>query len=186
MILIVDCGTSWLSEICEHVPDHEVIDMNSLADIQFDRYQGIVISGAPTLLTESNIDLYKQRFSFIKNSSIPILGICLGHQIMGTLFGATISKGNCIDRMEPIEIVTDDPLFRDIENEALFREEHSEYISLPEDFLLLARSGSCGNEAMRHKNRLLYGVQFHPEVSGVAGGRLFANFLSYVEKHSSP
>ena len=78
--------------------------------------------------------------------------------------------------MEAENLAKDD-LFQDIENHSLFQEEHSESITLPEEFLLLAKSKTCDNEVMKHKTKSIYGTQFHPEVSDNNGKILFRNFL---------
>ena len=96
---------------------------------------------------------------------------------MGLLCGSEINAGKHINKKEQIEIVKQDDLFQGIENQALFREDHSEFITLPKEFYLLAKSKSCNNEAMRHKHKELYGTQFHPEVSNNNGKKLFRNFL---------
>lgn len=79
--------------------------------------------------------------------------------------------------MQRIEILKGNDLFIGIQDLAEFREEHAEFISLPKNFILMAKSKSCGNESMKHKSKSIYGVQFHPEVSGENGKKLFKNFL---------
>ena len=83
-----------------------------------------------------------------------------------------------IDKKEKIQIVNPDILFSSIPNNPIFREKHTEYTTLPKNFLLLAKSSSCQNEAMKHKTKNLYGVQFHPETSGNNGKTLLKNFLN--------
>ncbi|MBU0665756.1 MAG: gamma-glutamyl-gamma-aminobutyrate hydrolase family protein [Nanoarchaeota archaeon] len=181
MICIIDCGTSWLQEIKDNLSDSDykskVIKLDEIENSDFKSFSGIVISGAPTLLTQVNQQEYLDKFSFLKSIKIPVLGICLGHQILGLLHGSQIKAEKMIDKMEQIEILQENDLFNGIQNLSEFREEHSEFISLPEDFIHLAKSESCDNESMKHKNKNLFGVQFHPEVSGDNGKQLFNNFL---------
>jgi GMP synthase (glutamine-hydrolysing) len=66
-----------------------------------------------------------------------------------------------------------------------FMEDHCECISIPKDFLLVGVSDSCINEAMMHESKPLFGVQFHPEVSGNMGAILFQNFVQLCENHSN-
>ncbi len=186
MIYIIDCGTSWLEEIKKNVTElryqYKVIKLNEIENAGFESCSGIIISGAPTLLTQVDQNKYERFFTFIKTVNVPVLGICLGHQIMGLLYGSKINMGKTINKEEKIKIAKHDDLFAGIENNSLFREVHSEFITLPKSFMLLAKSESCYNEAMKHMRKRLYGVQFHPEVSSIVGRKLFMNFLNMCVK----
>lgn len=181
MICIIDCGTSWLEEIKKNVAEldysYKAIKLNEIEDCNFESFSGIIISGASTLLTQVDLQKYIDLFKFVKTADIPILGICLGHQIIGLSYGSEIRAGKIINKKEQIEIVKQDDLFLKIENNSLFQEEHSEFITLPKEFHLLAKSKTCNNEAMKHKHKELYGTQFHPEVSKTNGKKLLRNFL---------
>lgn len=182
MICLIDCGTSWLAEIKACIPadiSYDVIPLSRLSRCDFGKYAGVIISGAPTSLTQVDLKEYLKPFQRLKDINFPIFGICLGHQILGLLHGSSIRQGaEHIDRLEPIEILIQDPIFSGIENHAQFREDHSEHISVPVGFSLLAKSATCINEAMKHRGKLIYGVQFHPEVSGRNGRAVLRNFLS--------
>lgn len=181
MICIIDCGTSWLEEIKENVSDcghaFEVITLDALQDSSVESYAGVIISGAPTMLSEVDHQSYLKPFQRLKETTLPVFGICLGHQILGLLFGSRIQRGEVINRQEQIEIVKQDAVFSRLQNPASFREDHSEFITLPKGFDLLAKSESCPNEAMKHQQKNIYSVQFHPEVSGDNGRMLIGNFL---------
>ena len=57
-------------------------------------------------------------------------------------------------------------------------EDHCETVSIPSDFNLIAVSDACVNEGMQHKEKLIFGVQFHPEVSGNMGTLIIENFVN--------
>ncbi|MBU0976690.1 MAG: gamma-glutamyl-gamma-aminobutyrate hydrolase family protein [Patescibacteria group bacterium] len=181
-LCIIDCGTSWLKEIIKSIEEvdypYKVVTLKKVKVLNFDTIAGVIISGAPVLLSNEKLSDWLIEFKFIRNFKVPILGICLGHQIIGLFYGANLYKGTLVNRKEKIELVNEDFLFNEIGNHSLFREEHSEYITLPKNFVRLAKSLSCENEAMKHRSELIYGVQFHPEVSGVNGRKLFSNFCS--------
>lgn len=186
MICIIDCGTSWLEEIKKNLIglgySFKVIKLDEIEGCKFESFSGIIISGSPILLTKVDLQKYLKLFRFIKSVNIPILGICFGHQIIGLEYGSEIHIGKLINKKEYIEIVKDNKLFSGVENNSLFQEDRSEYITLPGGFYLLAKSESCNNEAMKHKERKIYGVQFHPEVSGNNGKMLLENFLNLCSK----
>jgi len=146
----------------------------------FDSYDAIIISGSPITLTDKNKKQYLGIFPFIENSSTPILWICFWHQLLGHHFGSNYRIWDMIDGKVKIDTVNRwELLFKNIRRK-VFHENHEEEITLPKDFRLLAYSSSCSNEAMKHKTRDIYWVQFHPELSGKSGEILISNFLEIV------
>ena len=58
-----------------------------------------------------------------------------------------------------------------------------EVITLPDDFEILASSSKCAIEAMKHKDKDIYGIQFHPEVQHTPrGGEIFENFYKLCKE----
>jgi len=150
------------------------IPMADLAGADLSLFSGIIISGGPALLSQVDQKEFLKPFQFVKKAKVPVLGVCLGHQIIGLLHGSKISHGDQIKRMEAIEFEKNDALFSEVKSGSLFQEAHFEHITLPDGFTLLAKSGSCANEAM--KRGKIYGVQFHPEASGDVGKAILKNF----------
>ena len=181
MILIIDCGSSKTSAIKDVLGSLgvscQVVKLPLLSETQISKAKGIIISGAPILLTESYPTLFADRFFFLKTISIPVLGICFGHQVLGLVFGETVFKGEEVRRSEQINFMFDDALTQGIPLTSSFTEDHIEGVGLPDDdFFLLASSVHYEVEAMKHKKKNIYGVQFHPEVSGELGKKLLSNF----------
>ena len=99
----------------------------------------------------------------------PLLGICFGHHLIGHLFGFKI------DYLDSVDSETDKVISLDF-NPSLFgyktmnvHENHKQEIKYAEGFDeifdIYASSEHCKIQAIKHKNRPIYGVQFHPETS---------------------
>jgi GMP synthase (glutamine-hydrolysing) len=184
-IAVIDCGSKKFDAICSLVMELDCsVQKILLAEAnatRFEAFRAVIISGGPLLFTDpgKTADLEK-RFAFIARLPIPILGICLGHQALGLLHGAAVFRGPEIRRPEKINIVRVHPLFEGITSETLFGEDHCEGIFLSEHFLLLASSASYAVEAMVAQDKPFYGVQFHPEISGEPGKKIFQNFIALI------
>lgn len=180
MILIIDCGSSktpFIADIVDEFVDVTTIGIHDFSVDQLTKIKGIIISGAPILITEVNTDPYTDRMDWIKTSSIPILGICFGHQLIGLVHGALPSKMKEDRDWQTIEVYENCPLFDRLPMELEMMEDHCETISIPNGFQLVASSDACINECMQHKEKQIFGVQFHPEVSGNHGRILIENFI---------
>jgi GMP synthase (glutamine-hydrolysing) len=185
-ILIVDCGSSKVPEIekmlAELSAETRKIKLDSLPDEDLDAYNGIVISGAPVLLTKEKKEPFLEKIKALKKYENPVLGICFGHQLIGLLHGAEISLCREDRDWQDIQKLKESALLIGFGNNFRMKEDHIECISLPENFELIASSSTCENEAMQHKLLPVYGVQFHPETSMEEGKKIFSNFLWVCKK----
>lgn len=105
------------------------------------------------------------------------------------------AKGGCFDVSNhymadgffPIRMVKDDPIFAGMPEIMMMRCAHyCEVKSPPENFEILARSGHCRIEAMRHREKPIYGTQFHPEAYEEPffdGKKLLENFARIAKNH---
>ena len=140
-----------------------------------------MISGGPLLFTKSaDARTLAGRFEFIGSLRVPCLGICLGHQAIGIQRGANVYLGEERRAEENLSVDTKHPLFQGFSETVTLREDHCEGIGLPAGFRCLASSQFYPVEAMADDEARLYGVQFHPEVSGPPGVRLLENFVNLL------
>jgi GMP synthase (glutamine-hydrolysing) len=135
---------------------------------------GIILCG--TALKDNLFAARKQEFSWLRNSSVPVLGICAGMQILCLVFGSTIRPG-CEIGMTTVTAEKPDPL---LPGSPAFQayELHSFTCDPPPGWVVTAVSDG-GIQAVRHPDRPLYGVMFHPEVRNDG---VVERFLSLCEK----
>lgn len=190
MIAIIDCGSQKTplieSMIYEHIDTVTIPLFELHSEGALHGCIGVVISGAPILITEKDPAPYLKLFEWLKTTKLPVLGICFGHQMLGMTFGALANRQREDRDWQTIEVLTDCPLFDKLPTELQLMEDHCEAISIPADFIHVAVSDATVNEAMMHKERPLYGVQFHPEVSGNFGAIILENFVHICERHTQP
>jgi len=186
MIHIVDFGSSKTQAISDIVKEfgyeNQILKWNSCSEKDFQKSSGIILSGAPVLLTKVDYSSYIEKFKFLKNVSIPVLGICFGHQLIGILFGATVFMGKEIRNEVRIKVLKRDSIFNELPENFIMKEDHTEGIDLPKRFVYLACSDDYEVEAMKHQSKNIYGIQFHPEVSDNNGKTIMENFLALTFK----
>jgi GMP synthase (glutamine-hydrolysing) len=113
--------------------------------------------------------------------NIPLLGICYGAEILALTLGGTIRKmTRPVQDTISITVSKSNSLLSVIRaDKTLFVYESHRYCvaKLPEGFESLASSSECKHEVFSHKEKKMFGTQFHPEKSGADGMNLLSNFL---------
>ncbi len=137
MILIIDCGSKKSPHISSSLTrlgqENDLVKINDTWP-PLNHYRGLIISGAPILITTIDPAPYLKKFAFLDTIEIPVLGICFGHQILGMIYGAEASR--CKEERNPIHLSLDhSELFQGIDSNASFSEDHCEMISLPQILL---------------------------------------------------
>lgn len=184
MICIINFGSSKTEKIGMCLDaigySYEIINWNKSEKTERSKFSGIILSGAPVLLTETDYKIYTEKFEFLRTGSIPVLGICFGHQLLGLLFGASVFKGEEARTETEISVISKSILFEGSDKKIKMMEDHTEGITLPPSFIKIASSEKYEVEAMQHQTLNLFGVQFHPEVSGENGLKLLHNFCRLI------
>jgi len=139
---------------------------------------GLVLSGGPSMDRIGNSPAYL-------DLDVPVLGICLGMQIMAAELDGAVGEGDYGGYADvTVEILDDaDPLIGSLAPETRVWASHADEVTqVPTGFERTATSDVCGVEAMSDTDRDLYGVQWHPEVAHTERGEeVFENFLSICE-----
>lgn len=190
MILMIDNFDSFTYNLVQgfEILGQEVAvyrnDAVSLDEIQEMAPSGIIISPGPCTPGSAGISVEVVR-KF--HTSIPILGVCLGHQCIGEAFGANIIHAGRVMHGKSSRITHDGcDLFTDIPQGFDAVRYHSLVVdekTLPGAFLVCARSEDNEVMGMRLKHYPVFGVQFHPEsIATEHGHRLMGNFIAQTKE----
>jgi len=192
-ILIIDNYDSFVYNIVQYLGE---IDSNSkiffarndkisISKVEEISPTHIIISPGPGRPENTGIvpELIKKFYK-----KIPILGVCLGHQAIGMVFGANIIHSKkIIHGKTSIIHHTEIGIFEDVSNPFEATRYHSLVIeekSLPDSFIITAKSEDTEEiMAIQHKEFKLFGVQFHPEsILTIEGKKILKNFIDVKEK----
>jgi anthranilate synthase/aminodeoxychorismate synthase-like glutamine amidotransferase len=192
MILMVDNYDSFTYNLVQYIGQlgEEVVihrnDEISTADIQELRPDAIILSPGPCTPKEAGItvDVIKQFYK-----TIPIMGVCLGHQAIGYAFGADVVGAARIMHGKTSKILTDGrTIFRGLPNPFIAGRYHSlslERDSLPSCLEISAKTEEGELMGVRHRHYPVEGVQFHPEsVLTPNGKRILKNFLEMIQRET--
>jgi len=147
---------------------------------QLRQFSKIILSPGPGIPSEAGLLCDTIRaYAGVK----PILGVCLGHQAIGEVFGAKLENLSDVFHgvATPCRIIADDPLFSGLDLEITVGRYHSWVVSsegLPDCLEVTAVSPEGQIMALRHRQMNVRGIQFHPEsVLTPDGRRMIQNWL---------
>jgi anthranilate synthase/aminodeoxychorismate synthase-like glutamine amidotransferase len=185
MILLIDNYDSFVYNLAQFLGElgAEIKvkrnDKTSIKQIEDLNPTSIIISPGPGTPKDSGIS---PEVILHFKEKIPILGVCLGHQTIGEVFGGKVLRANNILHGKTSKIHHDGKtIFKNIENPFTATRYHSlivERKSLPDCFTLSAWTEDETIMGIRHKKYNIEGVQFHPEsVLTKVGMDILKNFI---------
>ena len=192
--LIIDNYDSFVYNIAQYLGElgveSDVIrnDKITLDEIKQKNYDAIVISPGPG--TPEDKKYFGVCLDVITNMgpTTPILGVCLGHQGIIHAFGGKVTNAGCVrhGKTSPVNH-TNSELFKGVSNPFRATRYHSlvgDKTIIPDILEVTATAADDGEiMAIRHKEYLIEGVQFHPEsIMTEEGKKILANFIKQVEE----
>ena len=185
MILIIDNYDSFTYNLVQYLgelgAEVQVFrnDATTLDGIAARRPERIVISPGPCTPREAGISCdVIRRFG----PTVPLLGVCLGHQCLGEVYGGKVVRAARLMHGKTSLIRHNGQgVFQDLPNPFEATRYHSllvERHSLPAELEITADTAEQEVMGLRHRQHPVHGVQFHPEsILTQAGRRLLQNFL---------
>lgn len=178
---VVDNGGQWTHRIwrvLREIGCDSRIMANTTPVSEIDADALILSGGAPRIAWES--PKLGNCIDYLQNFPGPILGICVGLQLMAVHCGGKAGPSNVPEYgLAKIRILEEDDLFKGLPKEFHVWESHNDEVKEAKDFMVLAVSDNCSVQAAKHLKKLYYGVQFHPEVNNTEHGeKILRNFVN--------
>jgi anthranilate synthase/aminodeoxychorismate synthase-like glutamine amidotransferase len=188
MLLVLDNYDSFTYNLVQYLGElgqepvvkrNDEIGVEDIGSMGVDR---MVISPGPCTPSEAGISVGAIRRW---GKSIPILGVCLGHQAIGEAYGGKVVRARTLMHGKTSQITHDGKgIFSNVPNPLEVMRYHSLVVesgSLPDELEVVARAKDDATEihAMRHRTHPVWGVQFHPESILTENGKeILRNFLT--------
>ncbi|MBS3167528.1 gamma-glutamyl-gamma-aminobutyrate hydrolase family protein [Candidatus Woesearchaeota archaeon] len=156
-------------------------------DFEHSKFKGVILSGGGPLLDRGiNFKEVRAGISCLINYDLPILGICLGHELISISCGGEVIKlkKEIRNPTNRVSILKKNHIFKGLPDQIHAYEHHGRYVKNVPSFLeVVATSHKDRIEAVFHKKRPIFGIQFHPERSGEVGKKIFQNFLEICKEY---
>jgi len=181
-ILVIDFGSQYVQLIARRIRENSVHSMVESPRVKVNKIKeinpcGIIFSGGPSSVYDKGAPLFDPK---IFDLGIPILGICYGMQVIGSVSGGKIKKSGKREYGRTlVKFDRDSALFKGIEPKSVTWMSHRDKVEkLPKNFQIIAESSDTNCAAFANTEKDIYGVQFHPEVVHTAeGDKILKNFL---------
>ena len=189
MLLMLDNYDSFTYNLVQYLAelgaDLTVVrnDELTVAEIMEIKPEGIILSPGPG--RPENAGIMNELIETL-DGAIPMLGVCLGHQAIAQVYGGTIGYAPVLMHGKTSSIIyRGGKLFADVPNPFTATRYHSlivEKETLPDCFIVTAETSDNVIMAIEHKEKPLYGVQFHPEsIMSPDGKKILKNFLGLLQ-----
>jgi len=191
MLLILDFGSQYTQLIARRIRElHVYSEIHPfdvpLATIERMNPEGIILSGGPSSVYDDGAPIpSKDVLAYLQSAPVPVLGVCYGMCVLNVAFGGEVARATHKE-FGPAELKIGrvDPLLAIGESTTLVWMSHGDKLTrLAKDFETLATSDNSAYAAIRHREKPIYAVQFHPEVThSVHGKDIYRNFVLRICK----
>lgn len=182
-ILIVDFGSQYTQLIARRVRELDVYceihPYNHLPDLSSD-LKGVILSGSPCSVKDSDAP----HVDLTIFSALPVLGVCYGAQLMAHIHGGDVVASEIREygRAKLTNVNAHYDLMKEIPLDTQVWMSHGDTIrSLPDEYEVIASTSSVEVAAYKAKDKPVYGLQFHPEVTHSTDGKtVLRNFVVHI------
>ena len=187
-ILVIDYGSQYSHLIARRIRELGVFsqvispEQSEKITTDYQRVTGLILSGGAYSVSDKKAPKLNKK---ILTLSIPILGICYGHQLLVKHYQGKISDLKIGEYgLTNLSIAKGNPLFQGMQGKIVVWMNHQDVVEkMPSELMTIASSTNSAVAAFCHKQFPFYGLQFHPEVSHTPlGKKILANFVFEICK----
>lgn len=178
-ILIIDYGSQYTRLLARKVRE---VGVYSRVEMPYDakmteNTKGIILSGGPQSVYSSQSFKLPE---WVLSSNLPILGICYGMHLIVHAFGGKVERGKTFEYGLTMVELKKEPIFSKMPQKIKVWMSHGDSVTeVPEGFTNIAQSTSGIISAIYSKEKKIYGLQFHPEVSHTEyGQKMIEHFIT--------
>lgn len=183
-ILILDFGSQYTQLIARRVRELnvycEIHPFNKIPALTAD-IKGVILSGSPCSIRDQGAPQVDLK---LFEGKVPVLGVCYGAQMMAHQAGGNVtpSQNREYGRARLTTVDHHSELLKEISLDTQVWMSHADTIaSIPENFEVIAGTPSVAIAAFKVRNKEVYGIQFHPEVTHTTQGKtLLRNFVVHI------
>ena len=189
-ILIIDFGSQFTQLIARRIRElgvySEIISHKKMnLNLNKSKIRGIILSGGPLNVYQSKkVKFRKELFEW----SIPILGICFGHQVISKELGGKVKKAKHREfGLAKLKRINKSKLTQNFFNQnglnKVWMSHADEVTKLAKGFKVIAKTETSKFSIIENSTKKLYGIQFHPEVTHTERGKIILkNFIFKICK----
>ncbi len=178
-VLVIDFGSQYTHLIARRIRQLNVYSevRESSIDPTMIEADAVILSGGPSSVYDAGAPRNDALIAYLHDHNIPTLGICYGMHHLSQHFGGTIGRGKKEYGIAMIN-TSEDPLFKGLDPQERVWMSHGDSVErVPENFEVIATSERCP-AAIRHREKPIYALQFHPEVNHTEHGlQVLDNFI---------
>jgi GMP synthase (glutamine-hydrolysing) len=179
LLLVVDNGSIYTKQLTDFLTKKNILFRKSTPHIlelnSLEEYGSIILSGRTKNDKKIN-KINSKIINFSIKNDKKLLGICYGAEILALTLGGTIRKTKSIQKgNETIEILQNNLITNNSIN--VFESHGFEISKLPNVLIPIGKSDNCNYEIIQYEEKLIFGTQFHPEMS-LDGNNLIEKFCS--------
>lgn len=178
-VLLIDNHSKHINELLKKFNDIEVVDFENIKLNSLNSFDLIILSGGSSFSVKNHSKKYSKELKLIKNTKKPVLGICLGFELICFVFGEELVKMKSKERgIISIRKYIQDPILNLIPNKFKVFESHR-WVVKETKYLDKIAFSNDGVEIVKHHKKKIYGLQFHPEVfvKNGYGDKILKNFI---------
>lgn len=188
-ILVVDNGTAYLRALLHQLEPNDVtvITRDELSARAITPVDVIVLSGGSSMSVIGHETEYGYELGLIRDARTPIIGICLGFELIAHAYKAKLERLVVKERgLISLKYLQPHPIFLGVPETCVFESHRWRVKEVSKPLVGLAKSKD-GYEIISHESKLIFGFQFHPEMlpEVAVGDEIMRNCLNLIERQQS-